>query len=83
MSIVIVGRKTRFPRRQITHVFPRNRFHTETERNGIDSNLLEGRGRQAKEASVKLGGPGPLFEGFGPLRRQKGVQQQAKEARTS
>ena len=82
MSIGIVGRKTRFPRRQITHVFPRNRFHTETERNGIDSKLLEGRGRQGKEASVKLG-PGPLFEGFGPLRRQKGVQQQAKEARTS
>ena len=48
-----------------------------------DSKLLEGRGKQGKEASVKLGGPGPLFEGFGPLRRQKGVQQQAKEARTS
>ena len=64
MSIGIVGRITRFPRGQITHVFPRN-------------------GRQGKEASVKLGGPGPVFEGFGPLRRQKGVQQQAKEARTS
>ena len=32
-----------------------------------------------KEASLKLGGPRPLFEGYGPLGRQKGVQQQAKK----
>ena len=32
-----------------------------------------------KEASLKLGGPRPLFEGYGPLGRQKGVQQQEKK----
>ena len=32
-----------------------------------------------KEASLKLGGPRPLFDGYGPLRGQKGVQQQEKK----
>ena len=43
---------------------------TYIERDGIDSDCW-----REKEASVKLGGRGLLFEGFGPLRDRKGAQE--------
>ena len=48
---------------------------TYIERDGIDSDCW-----REKEASVKLGGRGLLFEGFGPLRDRKGAQERTKEA---